>query len=327
MFSFYTESPLPVSDTETYQGMAFDGCRYYLTVQCACRIAVLDKELCLIGTVQTRRPYGAICYDPRRDCFWAASDQCRFVLFKLDRRFQEIDRFEPRIADGCPQPLSDVSFCCESGLLLVSCGKQLLEVDPEGGEVRFLCEAEDCTLILSAVCLSPYLLFSALQDSTACFFLASRDGEILAEQPAPEALRGTALVVEPGTCDLLLLTSKHECYPYLFHARFAEEIAETLHPCPEDLYCGEEEPEPCDPPCACGALLESIALVEAGLAHILNAEGEKLQKAIRREVPSRELLEINESVQKTIRYATQLEQVLLSKLEAVQNICGTCEKE
>ena len=51
------------------------------------------------------------------------------------------------------------------------------------------------------------------------------------------------------------------------------------------------------------------------LAHILNAEGEKLQKAVEIADNICELLEINQSVNKTITKITFLEQVLYAKLE------------
>jgi hypothetical protein len=58
-------------------------------------------------------------------------------------------------------------------------------------------------------------------------------------------------------------------------------------------------------------------LEEAGLAHILNAEGEKLQKAVALACSVDDLLKINKSVVTTINSVTQLEQVLLAKLQAV----------
>ena len=56
---------------------------------------------------------------------------------------------------------------------------------------------------------------------------------------------------------------------------------------------------PCNPITMCQAvtnLIESIAVEETALRHILNAEGEKLQKAVSMDCSMRELLEVNESV-------------------------------
>lgn len=69
-------------------------------------------------------------------------------------------------------------------------------------------------------------------------------------------------------------------------------------------------------------VIESIALMEAALAHILNAEGEKLQKAIDLACNTGELLSINSSVQRTLIHITFLEQVLYSKLDKA---CSDCE--
>ena len=44
--------------------------------------------------------------------------------------------------------------------------------------------------------------------------------------------------------------------------------------------------------CAASALLQSIALEEAAIAHILNAEGKKLQKAISISCDQKDLIEV-----------------------------------
>jgi hypothetical protein len=63
-------------------------------------------------------------------------------------------------------------------------------------------------------------------------------------------------------------------------------------------------------------IIESIALQEAALAHIMNAEGEKLQAVIAMEdVTPDQLLEVNRSVLQMISAITRLEMTLQSKLE------------
>lgn len=83
----------------------------------------------------------------------------------------------------------------------------------------------------------------------------------------------------------------------------------------------------CDSDCDCNcnscsdaacAILKSIAKTENALAHILNAEGEKLQKAIELADNICDLLKVNQSVQQTVTKVTFLEQVLYAKLEALE---------
>lgn len=74
-------------------------------------------------------------------------------------------------------------------------------------------------------------------------------------------------------------------------------------------------------------LMESIALQETALAHILNAEGEKMQAFIASDcVTPKELLELNCSVVNLIEAVTKLEEVLQQKLKTA--ICGIheCDK-
>lgn len=63
-------------------------------------------------------------------------------------------------------------------------------------------------------------------------------------------------------------------------------------------------------------LIESVALQETGLSHILNAEGEKIQAIVALpEVTPEQLLAVNTSVQNTVNAISRLEMILHSKLE------------
>ena len=72
-------------------------------------------------------------------------------------------------------------------------------------------------------------------------------------------------------------------------------------------------------------IIESVALEQAALSHILNAEGEKLQRVVSLEtVEPSQLLEFNESVEEMIRTITQLETALQAKLELFGDCLCSC---
>lgn len=67
-------------------------------------------------------------------------------------------------------------------------------------------------------------------------------------------------------------------------------------------------------------LIESIALEETALSHILNAEGEKIQKVLAmQEVDFCRIMEANESVANMVSTVAGLETILKEKLEFVAN--------
>ena len=79
---------------------------------------------------------------------------------------------------------------------------------------------------------------------------------------------------------------------------------------------------------AASALLQSIALEEAAISHILNAEGEKIQKIIG--MPNcdhNDILEVNKSVQETVEKVTSLEAILKEKLDLVIPFLKDCCKK
>ena len=78
---------------------------------------------------------------------------------------------------------------------------------------------------------------------------------------------------------------------------------------------------------AIAALLQSIALEETAISHILNAEGEKIQKSLTLHTCEvKDLLDVNKSVQDTIEKVTCLEVVLKEKLSLITPLVCECEK-
>lgn len=80
--------------------------------------------------------------------------------------------------------------------------------------------------------------------------------------------------------------------------------------------------------CAASSLIQSIALEETAISHILNAEGEKIQKVLSlHNCDCKDILEVNKSVQDTVDKITSLEIVLKAKLDLIIPILDDCKKE
>lgn len=88
------------------------------------------------------------------------------------------------------------------------------------------------------------------------------------------------------------------------------------------------EPTNIDKCSAASALLQSIALEETAISHILNAEGEKIQKALSlHNCDCKCILDVNKSVQDTVDKITRLEIVLKEKLELIVPLVEDCRKK
>lgn len=67
-------------------------------------------------------------------------------------------------------------------------------------------------------------------------------------------------------------------------------------------------------------IIQSVALEETALSHILNAEGEKLQKMVAmKDVSPEILLATNKSVESMVNAVSRLEMILHSKLSIFQD--------
>jgi len=80
---------------------------------------------------------------------------------------------------------------------------------------------------------------------------------------------------------------------------------------------------------AINLLLASIALEELGLAHIINAEGEKIQHMLQNNKCSDldDYLKVNDSVNKSLQTVIKKEMLLQFKLENVLDLIDKSEKK
>jgi len=75
-------------------------------------------------------------------------------------------------------------------------------------------------------------------------------------------------------------------------------------------------------------LIESVALQETALSHIINAEGEKMQKIIAREdATPDQLMTLNKSVEQLVNAIMRLEMMLQAKLELFSSELTTTGSE
>lgn len=75
-------------------------------------------------------------------------------------------------------------------------------------------------------------------------------------------------------------------------------------------------------------IIQSVALQQTALSHILNAEGEKIQKVVGKDdVTTKKLLEVNKSVNAMVQSITRLEMVLQSKLQIFEDCLCVENKE
>ncbi len=72
-------------------------------------------------------------------------------------------------------------------------------------------------------------------------------------------------------------------------------------------------------------IIMSVALEQASLAHILNAEGEKLQKVIKTQDDPETILKTNRSVIDMVDAVSRLESILQNKLALFEDcLCKDC---
>ncbi len=325
--------PITIGCDDGINHIAFDGCAYFCTIRNQCEIIKLDECLRQVERFDTCREYDCICYDWCERCFWASSSSCSDKIFKLDCEMREIDclRLRDRIVQGAVTGLS--YQCCNNTLLVAFlCGVVEVEKCSETATLVYLPQRGSVMGVLS---LCPGTVVTVLRDERYVIEVLDDNDEKQNSVCLPGKIRVQGLMFNPCNCHcgpplIQALLLKDCSYPYL--CNYPVDFDDLgFAPCRCNYkICGACCSEkPCRPGDACADLIESVALVEAALAHILNAEGEKLQNVLAETDDIEKILCVNREVNKTIVNATHLEHVLYAKLNTLTELeccCDPCDK-
>lgn len=340
-------------------GITYHGCGYALPDPRCCGVVKLDQQLCPLQTVETLLKYTDICYSEKEGCYWAAAGESANLLYQLDQDFREIRQL--RVGSMLGQRLCGMGCgCCEGedGLWLalpkcivfVNTRSGLCRHLPCGGssrrntgilclgECRLVSYTEGCRQVIEIFCPDCCECFEFLVPGEYCLEAMVLCGSPNMERAGGPLYEVRLLLLKLGTCEKFVMDchiccgcdccDDHDCCrPHPCHDCCDDHDCCRPHPCCD---CCDDHgccrPHPC---CDCNArweVIHSIALQEAGIAHILNAEGEKLQKAVAISDKIEELICVNESVKRMVTQISQLEGQLYSKLEAVTACSKPCGK-
>lgn len=306
-----------------FKSMAFDGQFFYLTFPPENQIYQFSRDFIFIKCIPVKRPYSTLCYDNTESCFWASQDCSPQRLFKLDMELSEIEQV--KICQCCPEHpcICSLSLNCEEDTLWAAYENCIIELSKDGDCLQVIQKSE--TNIYSGVLsIPPYYMTVHTARQKQLLHIYKKE-KLIKSYCFSDAYRIIDLVFHscfdgenPGIV-LFILAVDSCCRPCLLKC-----VIELCGPklCKCNFLCC-----PKDNNCTCD-IIESIAQAECALAHILNAEGEKVQKAVEIADNVCELLEINKSVSRTITKVTFLEQVLYAKLDALTNLCpDKCSKK
>ena len=301
--SYYT---LPTLDNKPYLAIAFDGCFYYLTMPNDKIIYRYDSNFYPKGEFQSGKPFNGLCYDSLEECFWATVATYHNKIFKLNRKLQEIDciTFENPRCDY--RRMLGISFDCAKNVLLVAFNDAIFEISKKGEAKPVLKNL--CPHVLNVLSIAPYIAV-VINNGEKQSILFFKGDKLIKTESVSLMYLIRDIIYNPCRPALMILATKHCRYPRILCRPLDLDID-----CCYKAICHKKcKPDLPDDKCN---IINSVAKMETALSHILNAEGEKLQKAVEIADSVGELLEVNQSIHKTIMLASQLEHILLAKLQS-----------
>lgn len=316
------------------KSFAINHCDFYFLDRSGCRLIKWSPSVQNIETITLERKYLCICYDYREKCYWAVPECDPYLICRLDTCFCEIGTIAlKRICQQRP-----VSLSCDvygNGLwICYPC--QLAHMEKSSEKITWDKSKDGKRINLGFIAQCEYEVNCYYDGTRQIMALTSHCNEECMELciQKGDSVVGMASCCCSHTCKecrfcvLLSKACSNELILVEYSIDFSKRIMKPCCPSP---------PEPCPPQCPlephCGGsyeIMHSIALEEAGIAHILNAEGEKIQKAVASSDNIEQLICVNESVKRTLTQVTLLEGMLYSKLEALvsyQDCCDTPKPE
>ena len=337
MFAFQMDliDPPGATKGDRYKGIAQENAHFYLTLPEYRQIHRYDESFRQTGSFDVCRAYTSLCYDAAEGCFWALAQDLPDHIFKLDKSFHETASIEVKGAQRCPVQITGVSCGATNRELFLAVDGCVAAIDKTGrGGYHVLQGASACQRYESVQSFCDGYMAGVrwpLDDGLAVY---PGCGGAQLQCHLPNGYRMEDMTAGERPCGAgnlpvvyLLATKENGSVCILRCSLLRTEKCDSCDdlrkkPCSDRHPCKKK-----DGKASVTDIIESVALTQTAISHILNAEGETLQKLLGIAHQTCELIEGNEAVNQTLTHVIYLEQVLYGKLELMKEICpDICKK-
>lgn len=324
--------PLPCG-VKNIKGFTINNYDFLFLENSGCKLIKWVRGGQKVETIVLDKKYLCICYDCRENCYWGIAEGEPQRIYKLNTCFHETSCIGFNVA--CQQRA--IGLCCdECGNGIWVCYRHELALVEKCSQKVTWYKSEDCRKTnLGILRQCGYGVNCDCESGHQVADPKSTDCRQVMEVMSPcceesikicvseeQKLVGIAACPrrpEDDNCNFCVLLTKNYSHEFVIIEYCVKISSKQMD------NCGSCPPNPCPPnPCPPNPngggsyeVMHSIALEEAGIAHILNAEGEKIQKAVATSDNIEQLICVNESVKRTLTQVTLLEGMLYSKLEAI----------
>lgn len=240
------ETPLAWDFRTPYTGLCLDGCHYYFLLCRERRVMKTDLNFCPQGSYGLVRQYRCLCYDRRRQCFWAG-DTSQY-LYRLDAQFRETDYITlPRSCQG-GGVVSSLSYDDAQDALLLLWRNKVFSFSFVHETMSCLCEHSPLCLTNVTTLASGFLL-SGLQKSSQVLQVYDGNGVLCHQMTFPlgciiQCMLVTDDSASSGTASLTLFVLHGGCPRRMTLTLRCPTLWEDCCPAPLCEPC-----ERCEPPC------------------------------------------------------------------------------
>ena len=136
--------------------MAFDGQFYYLTVPEEKMIYVMDNQYNFIRSHNVSRPFAAICYNNKKQCFFAVDIREKDYIYQLNNHLEEINYFYIDKPKTTTSKIHNLSYNLNHDTLVVVYNEFVLELSDNHSIVHIIddeninhyCQLNDYLIVL-----------------------------------------------------------------------------------------------------------------------------------------------------------------------------------
>ena len=309
----------------------------------------IDIYNCCLNKINTitNNNYKVITNGKKCNEYYAIKECDNKNIYILDKYFNEIDIIKLKVENKYIGNINSIYLDCNKCKIIVSIGIKVYSITLDGyfikdelsnltyNEIinRKIINSNKCCNkkiisnpnITSIICFCNKLYIAYIKNNSSYISEISKSGNVVNTYFIDDDIIINSIMNVKHNMQLLI--TKYNKFNYLY---IIDICCNKLYDKYCEINCDEEckiDIEICDrEKCNVNGIIKSIALIECSLAHILNAEGEKIQKSVRCCNNLCELLKVNDSVTNTIKQITCLEDILKDKLEIALKCCDCKNK-